>query len=117
MEEIKTAEQKAMEIAQILEDSKAENVSVLDVSELNSWTNYFVIATVHSAAHWQGLAKQVKDYVKANDMEIHITHNKTQSGDDWNFIDIGSVVVHLMSPDARDFYEVEKLWHSGKKLR
>lgn len=117
MEELKTAEQKAVEIAQILEDSKAENVSVLDVSELNSWTDYFVIATVHSAAHWQGLAKQVKDYVKANDMEIHITHNKNQSGDDWNLIDIGPVVVHLMSPDARDFYELEKLWHNGKKIR
>ena len=62
---MKTAEQNALEIAQLLEDSKAENVSVLDVSELNSWTDYFVIATIHSSAHWQGLAKQIKDYVPA----------------------------------------------------
>ncbi|MCR4821708.1 MAG: ribosome silencing factor [Treponema sp.] len=117
MAEIKTAQQQALEIAGLLEDSKAEDVSVIDVSELNSWTDYFVIATIHSSAHWQGLAKQIKDYVKENDMEIHVTHNKAQSGDDWNLVDIGPVVVHLMSPDAREFYDLEKLWHSGKKLR
>lgn len=116
MEE-KTAKEKALEIAQILEDSKGEDVTVLDVSELNSWTDYFVIATIHSSAHWQGLAKQVKDYVKANDMEIHVTNKKSPDGDDWNLIDIGPVVVHLMSLDARNFYELEKLWHAGKKLR
>lgn len=114
---MKTAEQNALEIAQLLEDSKADNVSVIDVSELNSWTDFFVIATIHSSAHWQGLAKQVKDYVKENEMEIHLTHNKAPQGDDWNLIDIGPVVVHLMSEDARNFYELEKLWHGGKKLR
>ena len=114
---MKTAQEEALEIAQILEDSKAENVSVIDVSELNSWTDFFVIATIHSSAHWQGLAKQIKDYVKENEMEIHVTHNKAASGDDWNLIDIGPVVVHLMSADAREFYELEKLWHGGKKLK
>ena len=114
---MKNAQENALEIAKLLEDSKAENVVVIDVSELNSWTDYFVIATIHSSAHWQGLAKQIKDYVKENEMEIHLTHNKAPSGDDWNLIDIGSVVVHLMSADARDFYELEKLWHGGKKLR
>lgn len=114
---MKTAREEALEIAQILEDSKADDVTVIDVSELNSWTDYFVIATIHSSAHWQGLAKQIKDYVKANEMEIHVTHNKAQSGDDWNLIDIGPVVVHLMSADAREFYDLEKLWHGGKKLR
>ncbi|MBQ8014136.1 MAG: ribosome silencing factor [Treponema sp.] len=117
MAEVKTVEENALEIARLLEDSKAENVSVIDVSELNSWTDFFVIATIHSSAHWQGLAKQIKDYVKENDMEIHLTHNKSPSGDDWNLIDIGPVVVHLMSADAREFYDLEKLWHGGKKLR
>ncbi len=113
----KTVKDQALEIAGILEDGKAEEVTVIDVSELNSWTDYFVIATIHSSAHWQGLAKQIKDYVKANDMMIHLTHRKSPDGDDWNLIDIGPVVVHLMSKDAREFYELEKLWHGGKVLR
>ena len=113
----KTEGQKALEIAQLLEDGKGQNVTVIDVSELNSWTDYFVIATVTSSAHWQGLYKQVKDYVKQNDMTIHITNQKSSDGDEWNLIDIGTVVVHLMSEDARNFYELEKLWHAGKVLK
>ena len=112
----KSIKEKALEIGKLLSDGKAEDVVVLDVSELNSWTDYFVIATIHSSAHWQGLAKQVKDYTKENDMQIHLTNKKSPDGDDWNLVDIGPVVVHLMSKDAREFYELEKLWHNGKVL-
>ncbi len=113
----KTFKEKALEIAQLLEDGKGKDVTVLDVSELNSWTDYFVICTINSSAHWQGLYRQVKDYVKDNDMEIHVTNKKSPDGDDWNLIDIGSVVVHLMSEPAREFYDLEKLWHAGTKLK
>lgn len=114
---MREAEQNALEIARMLEDGKAENVAVIDVAELSSWTDFFVIATIHSSAHWQGLAKQVKDYVRENDMEIHLAHHKAPQGDDWNLIDIGNVVVHLMSADAREFYDLERLWHGGKRIR
>jgi ribosome-associated protein len=110
---MKTLENKAVEIAQLLEDGKGKDVTVINVSELNSWTDYFVIATVSSSAHWQGLYRQVKDYVKANDLGIHVTRKKSPDGDDWNLIDIGPIVVHLMSDAARQFYDLEKLWHSG----
>lgn len=113
----KTEKQKALEIAQLMEDGKGQNVKVLDISELNSWTDYFVIVTITSGAHWQGLYKTIKDYVKENDMQIHLTNQKTFQGDDWNLIDIGTVVVHLMSQEARDFYELEKLWHAGTVLK
>ncbi len=112
----KTEKEKALEIAKIMEDGKGLDVTVLDVSGLNSWTDYFVITTVTSGAHWQGLYRQVKDYIKENDMEIHTTAQKSPQGDDWNLIDLGTVVVHLMSQDARGFYELEKLWHNGKVI-
>lgn len=113
----KTVKEQALEIAQILEDSKADDVSVIEVTKLTSCADFFVIATIHSSTHWQGLAKQIKDYVKENDMTIHLTHTKTAGGDDWNVIDIGSVLVHLMSKDARNFYELEKLWHAGNFIK
>lgn len=114
---MKTDKDKALEIAQLMEDGKGKDVVVLDVSQLNSWTDFFVIVTVNSSVHWKGLYKIVKDYVKENDMQIHITNKKTPDGDDWNLIDIGTVVVHLMSEDARNFYDLEKLWFKGEKLR
>lgn len=113
----KTEEQKAMEIAQLIEDGKGVDTTVIDVSELNSWTDFFVITTVNSSAHWQGLYKDVKEYAAKNDMQIHVTKQKVPSGDEWNLIDIGTVVVHLMTAEARGFYEIEKLWHAGKKLK
>ena len=113
---MKTTEEKALEIAKLMDDGKGKDVTVLDISALNSWTDYFIIVTVSSSAHWQGLYKAVKDYVKENDLEIHITNRKLSDGDDWNLIDIGPIVVHLMSQKARDFYELEKLWHAGKRL-
>jgi len=113
----KTEQDKALEIAKLMEDGKGQDVRVIDVTGLNSWTDYFVIVTLTSSAHWQGLYRQVKDYIAENGMEIHPTARKTPQGDDWNLIDLGSVVVHLMSADARAFYDLEKLWHSGKILK
>ncbi len=110
---MKTMEEKAKEIAKLMEDGKGNDVVVLDISQLNSWTDYFIIVTVNSSIHWQGLYKQVKDYIKQNDLEVHLTNKKSPDGDDWNLIDLGSIVIHLMSEQARAFYDLEKLWHAG----
>lgn len=112
-----TAQEQALEIARLLEDGRAEAVTVIDISAQSSWTDCFVIATVSSAVHLQGLARQVRDYAAANGMQLHRTHNKTADGDNWRLLDFGMVVVHLLSAEARGFYELEKLWHSGKVLR
>ena len=112
----KTTEQKAIEIAKLMEDGKGKNTVLMDISELNSWTDYFVITTVSSSTHWQGLFKQIKEYIKDNDLEIHLTHKKSPDGDDWNLIDLGVIVVHLMSEQARSFYDLEKLWHAGRMI-
>ncbi|MGL4981639.1 MAG: ribosome silencing factor [Treponemataceae bacterium] len=114
---MKSIEEKAREIAQLLEDYKGEDVRLIDVSTLNSWTDYFIIVTINSSTHWKGLYKYVKDYTKENDLEINVPNRKIPDGDDWNLIDIGAIVVHLMSKEARDFYDLEKLWHGGEILK
>jgi ribosome-associated protein len=113
---MKNAEQKAKEIALLMEDGKGKNVVLLDISKLNSWTDYFVIVTISSSAHWQGLYKQAKEYAGKNDLEIHLTNKKMSDGNDWNLIDFGSIVIHLMSENARNFYDLEKLWHTGNLI-
>ena len=116
MADTKTTEQKAIEIAKLLIDGKGRDVTLIDVSGLNSWTDYFVISTVTSSTQTQGLFKQVKDYIKENDLEIHLTKRKSPDGDDWNLIDLGPIVVHLMTEQAREFYNLEKLWFKGKVI-
>ena len=99
-----------------MEDGKGKDVALIDVSELNSWTDYFVIVTVTSAAHKEGLYKQACDYAKENELELYPTRRKHSDGDDWQLIDFGDIVVHLMSSDARGFYDLEKLWHAGRRV-
>lgn len=113
---MKDLRQKAIEIAKLMEDGKGKDVVLLNISELNSWTDYFVIVTVNSSTHWQGLFKDVKNYIKDNDLEIHLTNKKSSDGDDWNLIDLGPIVIHLMSEQAREFYDLEKLWHAGERI-
>lgn len=113
---MKDLRQKAIEIAKLMEDGKGKDVVLLNISELNSWTDYFVIVTVNSSTHWQGLFKDVKNYIKDNDLEIHLTNKKSPDGDDWNLIDLGPIVIHLMSEQAREFYDLEKLWHAGERI-
>ena len=112
----KTREQKAIEIAKLMQDGKGRDVTLIDISGLNSWADYFVIVTVTSSAQQQGLSKQIKDYIKENDLEVHPTNRRSPNGDDWNLIDLGNIVVHLMSEQAREFYNLEKLWFKGKVI-
>lgn len=111
-----TIQEKALELARLIQDGKGEDLAVIDISELNSWTDFFVIATVSSAVQSQGIQKQIKDWIKGAGLEVRKTNNKVSGGQDWNLIDLGSVVVHLMSEEAREFYDLEKLWHAGKRL-
>lgn len=113
----KTTEQMALELAQLMEDGKGQDVCVLDISALNSWTDYFVIVTVTSGAQAEGLYKYVKDYNRENGLEFHQTSHKSPQGSEWMLLDVGSIVIHLMTKEARDFYELEKLWHAGRKLK
>ncbi|GMO50014.1 MAG: ribosome silencing factor [Treponemataceae bacterium] len=114
-----TTEQMALEIADLLEDGKGGDVAALDVSCLNSWTDFFVIATIASPTHHKSLYKLVKDYCRDSNgvLEIRAPAKKIPDGDDWVLIDLGVIVVHLMSKDAREFYDLEKLWHNGRKIR
>ena len=116
MENTKSTEQKAIELAKLIQDGKGKDVVLIDISGLNSWADYFVIATITSSTQQQGFARQIKDYIKENDLEIHPTNRKSPDGDDWNLIDLGNIVIHLMSEQAREFYNLEKLWFKGKVI-
>jgi ribosome-associated protein len=122
LDEFKTT---ALELGKLLEEHKAANVIVLDMRELNFWTDFFVIATASSTTHLSGLERHIKDYAK--DKGIEILRHSTRRGDtpdmggydadspvltrqDWNLIDMSGLVVHLMSEKARAFYELERLW-------
>ena len=91
-----------------LEDIKAVNPIAIDVTKISSLTDFMVIASGTSNRHIAAMSEHVLEDLK----ETNISGIKIegQGGEDWVLVDAGDVVIHLMSADAREFYDLESLW-------
>ena len=91
-----------------LEDIKAGDPVAIDVKKISSLTDFMVIASGTSNRHIAAMSERVLEGLKADNISgIKI---EGQGGDDWLLVDAGDVIVHLMSSDAREFYDLESLW-------
>ncbi len=107
--------EKTLVVTTFLEDHKAMDVIALDVSEVCSWTDVCVIATVTSQAHLMGMVQNLVPLMESLDIQLAKSYKKPdQSG--WELIDGGDIIVHLMNKDMRDFYDLEKLWYRAKVI-
>jgi ribosome-associated protein len=111
-----TARTDALAVARLLEEHRGEDVLVLDVGEAAGWTDYFVIATVASAARRRGVLRAVGAYLEARDIPRLNGRRRADEGEGWILLDCGRLVIHLMDPEARAFYELEKLWFRSQAL-
>ena len=91
-----------------LDNLKAINVVPLDVRSFSSVTDYMIVATGNSKRHVKALADNLIREMKIRKIEpIGIDGDLDN---DWILVDLGDVVVHIMQPETRDFYQLEKLW-------
>lgn len=90
-----------------LEDIKAVNPVALNVKKISSLTDFMVIASGTSDRHINAMSERVIERLKKDVSGMKI---EGQSGGDWLLVDAGDVIVHLMSSDAREFYDLESLW-------
>ena len=95
-------------VVKALDDRKAKQVKVIDVTTLTEMTDYMVIASGGSLRHMRSLVDQVMESAKGQGFEILGVEGLPYG--DWILIDLGGVVVHVMKPEARGFYELERLW-------
>ncbi len=87
---------------------------MLDIRELADFAEYFVVCSGTSDRMLQALADEVKERIwKAQQLRGRV-EGKPQDG--WVLVDFGDVIVHLFSPDRRDYYRLEDLWAQGKIL-
>ncbi len=95
-------------VTEVLDEHKGENITVLDVIGKTSVTDYMVLVTATSERH----AKSLANYVLKKAKEIDFTPLGVEglTGSDWVLLDLGDIVLHVMTAKARDFYELEKLW-------
>jgi len=95
-------------------DSKAEDVIILDVQGLSSFTDYFVIMTGRSTRHVQGLAEAVEGGIRAK--RLKTSHAEGLQEGMWVLLDLDDVVVHIFYHEQRKFYDLEGLWHDAKRI-
>lgn len=97
-----------------LDDRKAGDLKILDVSEQSSITNYLVLATATSEPHLRALRIEVE---KALDSEkTHIVGTETAEESGWTVIDAFDVMIHLFTPERRKLYGLEKLWKDAAEV-
>jgi len=93
---------------QSLEDDKAENIVVLDVTGRADYTDRLIIATGQVERQLQAMATHLDEALgKAG---LHIKRDAIQASGDWVLIDAGDLVIHLFRPDARELYRLERMW-------
>jgi len=91
-----------------LEDRKAKDIHIMDVSERSGFADYFVLATGTSGRHVASIA----DHVQENAKHAGFQPNGVEGAEagDWVLIDLGAVVAHIMRAETRAFYNLEELW-------
>lgn len=112
MQEIKENPSQASQISEIItqaiDDAKAQNTTLLNVSHLTSVTDYMVICTGSSNRHMRHLADSA---IKAIHESGHaVLSTEGLDSDEWMIVDCGDAVLHVMSLEAREFYHLEGLW-------
>ncbi|MBI5611988.1 MAG: ribosome silencing factor [Gammaproteobacteria bacterium] len=95
-------------IHRALVDAKGQDIRVLDVRKVAGFTDYMVIASGTSSRHVATLAEKVVDKLRARGLKPIGLEGKEFG--EWVLIDFGDVVTHVMHPQTRDFYNLEKLW-------
>ena len=98
-----------------LEELQAGDVEVLDVRELTDVTDYMVVATGRTSRHVRAITEKVVVSAKHRDAPPLGVEGEREG--EWVLVDLCDVVVHVMQPDARELYQLEKLWSPVMALR
>jgi len=110
-----TIEEKTRAVVAALEDVKANNIKVIDTSKLSSMFERMVIASAQSTRQTKALADNV--VVKLKERGEKIYGREGEDSGEWILVDFGEVLVHIMQPAVRDYYNLEELWSKAQAAR
>ena len=98
-----------------LEDMKGQDITIIDVRGKTSVTDFMVIASGSSSRHVKSLVDNVLEKVK--EQGVRPLGSEGLDTGEWALLDLGDIVVHVMLPTARQFYDLERLWQGAELSR
>lgn len=99
---------------QALEDKKAEDVKVIDISEISTIADYFIIASGKNRSQIQALCDNVDETLGRAGIAMKQTEGYKNAN--WILMDYGDIIVHIFDKENRLFYDLERIWRDGKEL-
>ena len=112
---MKTPKELALLAAQALSEKKGKEIQVLEIADLTTLADYFVIATGASNTQINALVDSVEKKLSEEAEETPL-HREGYRGGTWVLLDYGCIAVHVFNGEARDFYDLERLWRDGKNV-
>jgi ribosome-associated protein len=89
-------------------DKKASDIQTIDISASSSFTDYFVLATGLTKIHTRAVADFIEESLAEQDL-VPLSRSGYQEGE-WILLDYIDFIVHIFTPEARDYYQLERLW-------
>jgi ribosome-associated protein len=104
----------ANQIAEVIVDRLGEDVLILDLREVTGFTDYFVLCTADSRRQLDALQSSIREEMKQGEERKVAMNIEGDPESGWILIDYNSVIVHLFSPEMRDYYRLEELWKNAR---
>ncbi len=109
-----TTYEQAIKIAEILNNKLGSDIKVIEITDVSSLADYMVIATGRSNTQVKALAEEVE--YKLDELGISVSHIEGHRSNTWILLDYVDIIVHVFDEEARDFYDLERLWQDGNEI-
>ena len=100
--------------AKAISSKKGLNIKLIEIGDISSLADYMVIATGTSSTHVKAIADEVE--YQLDEAGSSVSHIEGYRSNSWILLDYVDVIVHIFSDEAREFYDLERLWQDGKEI-
>ncbi|WP_250227482.1 ribosome silencing factor [Anaeropeptidivorans aminofermentans] len=106
---------KSLEAAyKAIDDKFGKDISVLDISEISSMGNYFIITTSSNPNQLRAIADNIQEELFK--LGFKLNHSEGYNGSSWVLLDFGDIIVHIFDKENREFYNLDRVWGDARKV-